>query len=148
VETIDSRTAGPDRIFSAIVEHEVRDTSGRVMIPEGSSAQLMIRQLSSGAGTRSSEMALDIQAITIGGRRYVVSTTDVTLDSGTGIGKNKRTGNQTGADKSWVARADRAFHEHYRRAPQVRMATRPPGRIRVCNREQTPNAHPTYDRRS
>ena len=36
-------------------------------------------------------MMLDIQSISVDGRRYLVSTTDVTLDSGTGIGNNKRT---------------------------------------------------------
>ena len=96
VETIDSRTSGMDQIFSAIVEEEVTDASGGVMIPANSSAQLMIRQLSSGGATGSPEMVLDIQAITIDGRRYLVSTADMTLDSGTGVGKNKRTAETIG----------------------------------------------------
>ena len=97
VETIDSRTAGPDQIFSAIVEQEVTNDSGRVVVPGGSSAQLMIRQVSSGGATGSPEMVLDIQSITIDGRRYLVSTADVTLQSETGIGKNKRTAESVGA---------------------------------------------------
>jgi hypothetical protein len=91
VETIDSRSAGPDQAFSAIVEQEVRNASRGVIIPEGSSAQLIIRQVSSGGATSSPEMVLDIQSITIDGRRYLVSTTDLTLESDTGIGRNKRT---------------------------------------------------------
>lgn len=97
VETIDSRTAGADQIFSAIVEREVTNDSGHVVVPEGSSAQLMIRQVSSGGATGSPEMVLDIQSITIDGRRYLVSTADVTLQSETGIGKNKRTAQTVGA---------------------------------------------------
>ena len=97
VERIDSRNGGADQTFSAIVEQEVTNASGRVIIPERSSAQLVIRQISSGGATGSPEMMLDIQSITVDGRRYLVSTTDVTLDSGTGIGNNKRTAETVGA---------------------------------------------------
>jgi hypothetical protein len=86
VERIDSRNGGADQTFSAIVEQEVTNGSGHVIIPERSSAQLVIRQISSGGATRSPEMMLDIQSISVDGRRYLVSTTDVTLDSGTVIG--------------------------------------------------------------
>jgi hypothetical protein len=96
VETIDSRNAGADQIFSAIVEHQVTDASGRVIIPANSSAQLMIRQLSSGGARGSPEMALDVQSIAVNGRKYQVSTTDLAQDSGTGIGKNKRTADAGG----------------------------------------------------
>jgi len=91
VETIDSKTAGPDQIFSGIIEQQVTDANGRVIIPESSSAQLMIRNLSSGGATGSPEMVLDVQSITVDGRKYLVSTTDLTEDSDRGIGTNKRT---------------------------------------------------------
>ena len=96
VETIDSRNAGANQTFSAIVEQAVTDGSGRVIIPERSSAQLMIRQMTSGGSTGSPEMVLDVQSITIAGRRYLVSTEDVALDSDTGIGRNKRTAEAVG----------------------------------------------------
>jgi hypothetical protein len=96
VERIDSRNAGADQIFSAIVEQEVSDGSARVIIPANSSAQLIIRQLSSGGATGSPEMALDVQSITVNGRKYQVSTTDLTHSSDTGIGKNKRTAETIG----------------------------------------------------
>jgi hypothetical protein len=96
VETIDSRNSGADQTFSAIVEQEVTNASGRVTIPVKSSAQLMIRQMSSGGATGSPEMALDLQSITVDGRRYLISTTDLTLEGNTGIGKNKRTAEMIG----------------------------------------------------
>lgn len=96
VERIDSRNAGADQIFSAIVEQEVSDASARVIIPANSSAQLVIRQLSSGGATGSPELALDVQSITVNGRKYQVSTMNLTQDSGTGIGKNKRTAETIG----------------------------------------------------
>jgi hypothetical protein len=96
VETIDSRNAGADQAFSAIVANAVTDGAGRVIVPERSSAQLMIRQMSAGGATGGPEMVLDVQSIAVGGRRYVVSTTDLTIESGTGIGKNKRTAETIG----------------------------------------------------
>ncbi len=96
VETIDSQNVGADQAFSAIVEHDVTNASGGMIVPHGSSAQLMIRQVSSGGATGSPEMALDVQSITVAGRRYLVSTTDLTLASDTGIGRNKRTAEMVG----------------------------------------------------
>ena len=91
VETIDSKTAGENQIFSGIIEQEVTDAAGRIIIPENSSAQLIIRNVSAGGATGSPEMLLDVQSITVAGRKYVVSTTDLEQDSDRGIGTNKRT---------------------------------------------------------
>jgi hypothetical protein len=88
VETIDSRTAGANQVFSGIVEQAVTDGSGLVIIPGRSSVQLMIRQTSSGGATGSPEMMLDVQSITIAGRRYLVSTEDMLLKSYTDGGKS------------------------------------------------------------
>jgi hypothetical protein len=41
-------------------------------------------------------MVLDMQSMTVSGRRYLVSTTDLRKDTGTGIGKNKRTAETVG----------------------------------------------------
>jgi hypothetical protein len=41
-------------------------------------------------------MVLDMQSMTVAGRRYVVSTTDLKQDMGTGLGKNKRTAETVG----------------------------------------------------
>jgi outer membrane lipoprotein SlyB len=56
----------------------------------------MIRQLSWGGATGTPEMMLDIQSITVDGRRYVIRTRDLTLESVSGIGKNKRTARTIG----------------------------------------------------
>jgi hypothetical protein len=96
VEMIDSRNVGADQTFSAIFEREVVDASGRVMIPERASALLVIRQIASGGATGSPEMVLDIQSITVDGRRYMVSTADLARGSDTGLGKNKRTAEAVG----------------------------------------------------
>jgi hypothetical protein len=96
VETIDSKTAGADQIFSAIVEQSVTDVSGRVIIPESSSAQLMIRNVTAGGATGSPEILLDVESLTVDGRKYLVSTTDLEQDSDRGIGTNSRTAKTVG----------------------------------------------------
>jgi len=96
VEMIDSRNAGADQTFSAVVEQDVTSASGRVIIPERSSAQLIIRDVSSGGATGSPEMVLDVRSITVDGRRYVVGTKDLPIDGDSGIGKNRRTAETIG----------------------------------------------------
>jgi hypothetical protein len=80
VETIDSRHVGANQSFAAIVEHQVSDASGRMIVPARSSAQLVIRQAWSGEG--SPEMLLDVQSITVDGRRYAVGTVAGAMVSG------------------------------------------------------------------
>jgi len=95
-EVIDSSTAVVDQTFSAIVERDIRGESDHVIVPAGSHAVLVVREISSGGTTGSPDMVLDLQSMTVGGRRYLVSTTDLREDAGTGIGKNKRTAETVG----------------------------------------------------
>ena len=95
-EDIDSSTAVVDQTFSAVVEHDIRGESDSVIIPAGSHAVLVVRQITSGGATGSPDIVLDMQSMTVSGRRYLVSTTDLKTDTGTGIGKNKRTAETVG----------------------------------------------------
>jgi hypothetical protein len=95
-EDIDSSTAVVDQTFSAIVERDILGASDDVIIPAGSHAVLVVREVSSGGTTGSPDVMLDMQSMTVSGRRYLVSTADLKKDSGTGIGKNKRTAETVG----------------------------------------------------
>jgi hypothetical protein len=95
-EDIDSSTAVVDQTFSAIVERDIRGESDNVVIPAGSHAVLVVREISSGGTTGSPNMVLDMQSMTVSGRRYVLSTTELKRDSGTGIGTNRRTAETVG----------------------------------------------------
>ena len=95
-EDIDSSTAVVDQTFSAIVESDIIGASDNVIIPAGSHAVLVVREISSGGRTGSPDMVLDMQSMTVSGRRYLVSTADLRQDTGTGIGKNKRTAETVG----------------------------------------------------
>jgi hypothetical protein len=82
IETIDSRHMGADQSFAAIVEHQISDASGRVIIPAKSSAQLVIRQIWPGDARTSPERVLDVQSVTVNGRRYAVGTVAGAVVSG------------------------------------------------------------------
>jgi hypothetical protein len=96
-EAIDSSTAVVDQTFAAIVERDIRGESDNVIIPAGSRAVLVVREVTSGGLTGSPDVVLDMQSMTVSGRRYLVSTADLKKDAGTGIGKNRRTAETVGA---------------------------------------------------
>ena len=96
-QAIDSKTATPGQNFQADVAEDVKDASGRVLIPKGSEAELVIRSVNAGGATGTPELALDLQSIKVGGRRYTVSTEDVSQSGREGLGKNKRTAEMVGA---------------------------------------------------
>jgi hypothetical protein len=95
-EAIDSKSATENQAFAAQVDQDVIGGSNNVVVPKGSPAEIVIRQVSSGGVTGSPEMALDVQSITVGGQRYLVSTADLQEKSETGIGANKRTAEAVG----------------------------------------------------
>jgi hypothetical protein len=95
-ESINSRTARVDQTFAAQVDRDVVGDSGRVMIPRGSDARLVITRIDNGGATGTPELMLDVQSIRINGRSYLVDTTDLGQKGTSGIGKNKRTGEYVG----------------------------------------------------
>lgn len=95
-EAIDSKVAKENQTFSGQIQQDVLGASGQVIVPKGSAAELVIRKTSAGGMTGSPEMVLDVEAITIAGSRYVVSTVDLEQKSGTGLGMNKRTAEMVG----------------------------------------------------
>ncbi len=92
-QTIDLKDASDGRIYTGVVDRDVLDSSGRVAIPRGSNAELVVRNINS------SERAVDLESITVGGNRYVVAATGadnaVTTEK-EGVGKNKRTAKYVG----------------------------------------------------
>src|SRR5262249_41691528 len=78
------------------VADDVKGNSGEVLIPKGSPAELSVSKLTSGGTTGSSEVALTLHSVQINGRKYLVSSEDVTQSGRQGIGKNKRTAEMVG----------------------------------------------------
>ena len=94
-EQIDSNTARQGQTFSAQVDQDVVDSSNELIVPKGSPAALIIRT-ATGGGVGNPEITLDINSLTVRGRRYTVSTRDLQEKGNGGIGKNKRTAEYIG----------------------------------------------------
>ena len=91
-QRIDSRDVVEGQTFSAQISEDIRDTDGSIAIPRGSDASLVTRRLE-GNG----DITLDVESISVGGRRYRVSTVDQELENHRdGVGGNKRTGQFVG----------------------------------------------------
>jgi hypothetical protein len=96
-ETIDSGKAVEGQSFAAEITDDVVDANGDVVVPRGANAQIVIRSASKGGRFKgTSDLVLDLQSISVGGKQYLVSTTDLTQKGKQGFGVNKRTGEFTG----------------------------------------------------
>jgi hypothetical protein len=96
-ETIDSATAAEGQTYAAEIADDVFDANGDVVAPRGANAQIVIRSATKGNrfhGT--SDLVLDLQSISVGGKQYLVSTTDLQQKGKQGFGANKRTAEYTG----------------------------------------------------
>ncbi len=96
-ETIDSATAAEGQSFDAQVTRDVRDANGDLVIPRGSDARIVIKSASQGGRIRgAADLVLDLQALVINGRQYMIEAADVTQKGKSGVGANKRTAEYTG----------------------------------------------------
>ena len=96
-EAINSETAAEGQTFDAQVTRDAKDANGDVVIPRGSNARVVIRSASKGGKIRgASDLALDLQSVTINGRQHTVDTVDVTKQGKSGVGANRRTAEYTG----------------------------------------------------
>jgi hypothetical protein len=96
-ETIDSKTAAVGQTFSGVIAQDVRDRDGRVAIPRGSPATLVVRSVEAqGKIQGQSELALDIESVRVAGHRYRLETAEVAEKGKQGVGANKRTGKFVG----------------------------------------------------
>ncbi len=85
-ELISARNTVEGQTYSAQIEDNVRDTDGSIAIPRGSDARLVVRRLENDG-----DLTLDLESITVEGRRYRVSTADQELENqGQGNGGNRR----------------------------------------------------------
>jgi hypothetical protein len=91
-ERIDSRDVVEGQTFSAQIEGDIRDTDGSVAIPRGSDVRLVTRRVENNG-----DITLDVDSITVAGRRYRVSTADEELQNRRdGVGANERTSKYVG----------------------------------------------------
>jgi len=94
-DSIDAKHPSDSRIYNATVDKDVTDRSGNVVIPRGSDAELIMRDVSD------DDIVLDLESVNVNGRRYVVDAaaqpiTASSDDQKEGVGVNKRTGKYVG----------------------------------------------------
>ena len=91
-ETIDGSTASEGQTFAADVTEAVRDPQGKVVIPVGAKAQVLIKSLTQAGKIKGqADLVLDLASVSIDGRQYALSTVDLEEKGRAGLGKNKRT---------------------------------------------------------
>jgi hypothetical protein len=96
-ETIDAAVAAEGQTYAAEVTRNITDADGAVVIPRGSNAQIIIRSASRGGRIKgASDLVLDLDSVSVEGRRYTLDTQDVIRKGRDGVGKNRRTATFTG----------------------------------------------------
>ena len=93
-EVIDAQSVD-GRIFRGIVETDVRDAQGQLAIPQGATAELVVRRDSE------NDLVLDLDSVMVSGRRYGVDASRNRIGGGidiknSGIGANKETARNVG----------------------------------------------------
>jgi hypothetical protein len=92
--TSDGVVAG--RTYSATVAEGIVGQSGNIVVPAGSPAQLVVRQVESGGTFGTPEVVLDLHSITVGRQPYLVSTGPIGQEGTQGLGANRRTATYVG----------------------------------------------------
>jgi hypothetical protein len=95
-ENINSQDAVAGRTYRASIIQDVADERGNIVIPRGSEAELVVRQVNEGGTVNNGSFVLDLDSVRVSGRRYQVSTTDIEARDQNGIGRNRRTGEMVG----------------------------------------------------
>jgi hypothetical protein len=84
------------RVYTGKIENDVRDTQGRLAIPAGATAELVVRR------GPDNDLVLDLDSVTINNRRYGVDATRNRIGTSgvdirnSGIGANKETARNVG----------------------------------------------------
>jgi len=96
-ETIDAAVATEGQTYAAEVTRDIKDAEGAVVIPRGSNAQIIIRSAAKGGRIKgASDLVLDLDSVSVEGRRYRLDTQDMIKKGRDGVGANRRTGIFTG----------------------------------------------------
>lgn len=94
-DTINSATASAGQTFSAVVNSDILDENGTVVVARGSAAMLVVHE--AGAGKiHANDLALELSSITVRGISRDVQTSVLFQKGRDGLGANKRTALFTG----------------------------------------------------
>jgi hypothetical protein len=88
--TIDVRDRADNRIYRGTVADDVTGENGNVLIPRGANAELIV------TNTGEHDMSVDLESVTVNGRRYMVSAAAYDRARNEGVGENNRTAKYVG----------------------------------------------------
>ncbi|HLK49607.1 MAG TPA: hypothetical protein VKT49_15800 [Bryobacteraceae bacterium] len=89
-ETINAKDGGSGRTFPASISQDVIASDGTLLIPRDARAELAVRSVDT------NDLMVDLESVTVNGRRYAVNADSDARSQGAGLGKNKRTGKYVG----------------------------------------------------
>jgi hypothetical protein len=96
-EPINSARSAPWRAYSAEIDRPILDAAGRLIVPAGSPAELVVVNATSGGTFGTAQVALAVRSVTIDGQTYpVASTINEQQASNEGLGANRRTAETVG----------------------------------------------------
>ncbi len=99
VRTANAIQAGSEssgQLYPASIQESVYGSSGRVAIPAGTAAKLVVSNVRGGGATGSAELVLDLYSIDVHGEEYRVDSSSVVENNKSGVGLNRRTAEMTG----------------------------------------------------
>lgn len=89
-ESIDAHDTSQGTSYSAMVDRDVVNPNGTVMIPRGAEARLVVRRVNENT------LALDLESVRVNGRIYRVDTNGIQQGAHDELGNNRRTGEFVG----------------------------------------------------
>jgi hypothetical protein len=89
-QTIDARDSANGRVYSGTIAEDIYASDGRLMIPRGGRAELIVDRIGE------HEMTVDLESITVNGHRYMVAADAYERGRRSGVGANGRTGKFVG----------------------------------------------------
>lgn len=86
----------PGRTFMAELAQDIVDRSGRVIVPTGSAAELVVVAVNSGGTVGTRTVSLGVNTIMVGRRIYNITTEAAQQSGAAGVGNNRRTAEMVG----------------------------------------------------
>jgi hypothetical protein len=85
-EGINSNNGFEGRTFTGTIQRDIVDTNGNVVVPRGSPAQLVIRQVQQGGTLNNGYFVLDLEAVPVNGRWHHLAAEDLPVNDQNGLG--------------------------------------------------------------
>ena len=89
-QEINAQDRADGRVYTGTIERDVTAQNGAAIIPRGANAELIVNNVSS------NDLSVDLESVTLNGRRYMVAAEAYDKSRNAGLGKNKRTGEFVG----------------------------------------------------